>query len=150
MPRHTPIDEKIHARDLFVRQGWQLDDIAESQHIHITTLRRWSRQEKWEIQRAKIKSTPIGIAERLTVLTARLLDEIDEKLENNQHVGDDLLKRIDKLSNSINRLDGQYDERGSTVRAIDKLIKYCIAQNHKDAINALHDILPHFYKSTFN
>lgn len=146
MPKRDLSSEHIRARELFVNDQLPLAEISTRLGIHITTLRRWRRTEKWAEARNEGGSHVHDITDGLMRITAHLLDDLEHQVEDKQAVDDKTVTRVEKLIRSATKIGHSYDNRRAVINAMQFFINYLRETNDIEAIKLLSTRIEHFYK----
>ena len=147
MSKRLLVEERVRARELFVHEHRSLADISVELGVHIVTLRRWVKKEGWMTMRREASTTPLEIGRRIRKILAQVLDQIDQKLEANEHISDRLLTRLDKYSRTLIRItDEGLDDRSIAVYGMGMYVRYIIDYNKdRTIVDILQKTLPDFY-----
>jgi len=141
-------NERIAARADYVDGHLtNLETLALKHNVSVPTIRKWRDEENWPAQRSKKNASPVKQSQKILKLLSVLLEQMEDKIENEEHVSDELIKRVDKYSQIIKRLDGMFDVHGNMLIFMDELIELLAeTPGHMATLQAIQSILPQFHK----
>lgn len=119
------------------RQNKTQKEIAESIGVSEQTLSGWKKKFEWESRRRNWQNSTQAISEKLMMLLAKDVQELD-KLDSSA------MDRINKAVKSIKDLDKSVDMLASTIQVMEDYVEYLQNKNPELADgtqNALPDFL---------
>ena len=89
-------ENRILARQLYVKEGLSLEDISETTGETVRTLKTWCKLGQWDILKHGIYAPD---RDRLRNLRTRLFDRIEARFKENTlpHTEIDLLAKVDRM-----------------------------------------------------
>lgn len=104
------MNEKAQSKELarlYYMQGEQQKIIAEKVGVNENTISRWVQVEHWDTKRAAMNITRPEIVNKILALISKILEQVQNLEEIDIKDLTKIITQIDKLSNSIQKLDKQ-------------------------------------------
>jgi len=89
-----------YAKRLFVKDGWSLENIAAEVNTSYSTVRNWSQNGQWELEKDRDANAE-NFAENTYKFAAFIRDEIERQMRAGQKVDNGQIKMFSVIINKI-------------------------------------------------
>ncbi|HHL71364.1 MAG TPA: hypothetical protein ENJ29_02535 [Bacteroidetes bacterium] len=127
---------KARAEHLYIREGKGVTEISKMLGLSTSTVSRWKREGDWEARHKDVHTSLSRIAEKLIILLADEVDQM-EALDNAN------VDKVTKAVKSITTLDKEVDMLGSTVLVMENYGNF-LQQKYSGFFGKFQQTLPDF------